>query len=57
MNTNKNYNSPCVTVSSSKLRTSILAGSNNNGGGKAAGEDFQFGSRERQMNLPTTNID
>lgn len=57
METNKNYNSPCVTVSSSKLRTSILAGSNNNGGGKAAGEDFQFGSRERQMNLPTTNID
>ncbi|MBO4662891.1 MAG: hypothetical protein J5663_00590 [Bacteroidaceae bacterium] len=50
------YNSPCVTVTSSKLRTSILAGSNGIGG-KNTGEDFEFGSRERQIEVQTTNID
>ena len=50
------YNSPRVTVSSSKLRTYILAGSNGIGG-KNTGEDFTFGSRERQIDVQTTNID
>ena len=50
------YNSPCVTVSSSKLRTSILAGSNGIGG-KNTGEDFTFESRERKTDVQTTNID
>ena len=56
MKRKENYNSPNVTVTSSKLRTSILAGSNN-GGGKVTGNDFEFGSRERQTNVQTTNID
>ena len=56
MENKRNYNSPCVTVSSSKLRTSILAGSNGIGG-KNTGEDFTFGSRERQIDVQTTNID
>jgi hypothetical protein len=56
MNYKIKYNSPRVTVSSSKLRTSILAGSNGIGG-KNTGEDFTFGSRERQTDVQTTNID
>ena len=51
-----NYSSPNMTVSSSKLRTSILAGSNGIGG-KNTGEDFTFGSRERKTDVQTTNID
>ncbi len=56
MNYKIKYNSPRVTVSSSKLRTSILAGSNGIGG-KNTGEDFTFGSRERKTDVQTTNID
>ncbi len=39
-----------------KVRTSILAGSNGIGG-KNTGEDFTFGSRERKTEVQTTNID
>ncbi len=56
MESKTNYNSPCVTVTSSKLRTLILAGSNGIGG-KNTGEDFTFGSRERKTEVQTTNID
>ena len=55
MKKNKIYNSPRVTVTSSKLRTSILAGSGI--GGKSTGEDFEFGSRGRQTDVQTNNID
>lgn len=51
------YNTPFITFSSSSLlRTSLLAGSSN-GGGKVTGNDFEFGSRERQTDVQTTNID
>ena len=51
-----NYSSPNMTVICSKMRMSILAGSNGIGG-KNTGEDFTFGSRERQTDVQTTNID
>ena len=46
----------CVTVRYSRLRTTILAGSNGIGG-KGTGEDFTFGSRDRKKDVQTTNID
>jgi hypothetical protein len=56
MERKENYNSPIVTVSSSILRTTLLTGSNI-GGGKSIGNDFTFGSRERQTDVQTTNVD
>ena len=55
MKSRQNYSSPRMTVLSSKLRATILAGSGI--GGKNTGEDFPFGSRERQSDVQTTNID
>ena len=55
MKSRQNYNSPRMTVLSSKLRATILAGSGI--GGKNTGEDFPFGSRERHSDVQTTNID
>ncbi len=56
MKHNESYNGPCVTVTYSRLRTSILAGSDGIGG-KNTGEDFTFGSRVRKIDVQTTNID
>lgn len=48
----QDYSVPKTTINSSKLRTSILAGSNGvfNGvpGGTTTGKDFTFGAREKK---------